>query len=629
MPRRIPVETVKRFDKMLAEGHSVAAAAKACQVSSDWAYNRSKGRKKRDQAKFYAVADEINLPDPKADDGLTVEDRHALDCFPCFRLRFTGRASMPWQTKAAQDVRDSLESDIKEFVVTNVPPGAGKSTLFGHDIPLWLICRNRAVRILYGSDTERQAKMYTGRLRDSLERTSPYLATSKEKSQGTSDALSTVTEAYGRFKPTTPKAWRVEEFTVSQLNDAAASDKEHTVTAYGRDGGVLGGRYDFCIWDDAVSSKNQRTMESRESLKEWWQSTAESRLEPGGLLVLQGQRMGPDDLYRFALDMTDIVLDDDGNEVELEEPIRKYKHIIYKSHYEELCTGSHPKGTPAWPDGCLLDPYRLSWQDLRRVMNGGTGESFNVQYQQSDQDPEGVLVQKMWITGGQDERGIEYPGCWDNDRGINELPPGLKGDLFSYATVDPSPTQFWAVQHWIFHPASEQRFLMNLIRSKMPSRGLLDYDIDKGELVGLMPEWQQNSEDLGIGIRYWIIEANAAQRWLAGYHAGDMFTRKYPTQIVRHTTGLNKADSKLGVPMLSMLYKQGRVRLPGKQSDMSRIASLKLVDEVTRYPKGNTDDEVMAQWMGEWMLPQLYVPASASNVTIMRPSWMRGQRVSA
>jgi hypothetical protein len=74
--------------------------------------------------------------------------------------------------KAANDAREALESPIKEFVVINVPPGAGKSTLFGHDIPLWLICRDRAVRILYGSNTERQAKMYTGRLRDSLERTS-------------------------------------------------------------------------------------------------------------------------------------------------------------------------------------------------------------------------------------------------------------------------------------------------------------------------------------------------------------------------------------------------------------------------------------------------------------------------
>src|SRR3712207_3217000 len=180
MPYRVPPETVKRFDKMLGEGYAVTAAATACGVSRDWAYNRSKGRRKRDQAKFYSTADDLALPDPKRDDRLTADARHALECFPCFRERYTGRRSMPWQVKAANDAREPLESPIKEFVVINVPPGAGKSTLFGHDIPLWLICRDRSVRILSGSNTERQAKMYTGRLRDSLERTTPYLATSKE-----------------------------------------------------------------------------------------------------------------------------------------------------------------------------------------------------------------------------------------------------------------------------------------------------------------------------------------------------------------------------------------------------------------------------------------------------------------
>ena len=44
MPPRVPPETVKRFDALLLDGYNVMAAARACQVSKDWAYNRSKGR---------------------------------------------------------------------------------------------------------------------------------------------------------------------------------------------------------------------------------------------------------------------------------------------------------------------------------------------------------------------------------------------------------------------------------------------------------------------------------------------------------------------------------------------------------------------------------------------------------
>ena len=337
--------------------------------------------------------------------------------------------------------------------------------------------------------------------------------------------------------------------------------------------------------------------------------------------------MGSDDLYRFALDMTDVELDEFGFEVELEEPPRKYRHIIYKAHYEDLCAddGAHPRGQQPWPAGCLLDPHRLSWRDLKRVMNGGTGEAFSVQYQQEDTDPDNVLVRKIHITGG-NENGVEFPGCWDNDRGLWELPRGLKGELFCYATVDPSPSMFWAVQVWVYHPESEQRFLLDLVRQKMPARGLLDYDIDERELVGLMPEWQEKSMRFGLPIRYWIVEANAAQRWLAGYAAGDLFLRKYDTQIVRHNTGLNKVDPGLGVSMLSMLYRQGRVRLPGYKD--ARIASYKLVDEVTRYPKGSTDDEVIAQWMGEWQLSKLYSPVILTPPQMHRPWAQMGRGLS-
>lgn len=620
VPPRVSPETIKRFDALLAEGYNVMAAARACQVSKDWAYNRSKGRKKRDQAKFYSTLADAELPPPTAPSALGADAARALEDFEFFRRRFTGRASMPWQVEAATQVLALLETPQKEYVVINCPPGAGKSTLFVHDIPLWLICRNRAIRILIGSRTERQAKMYTGRLMNSLEASSPYLATDQEKAQGMVDAVSTVTADYGRFKPVDPKVWRREELTVAQPNDVAASDKENTLSAYGKDGGILGGRFDLSLWDDLVDPKNQGTADSREELKKWFKEIAMTRCEPRGAVVLQGQRIGPDDLYRFALDLTDIVLDEDGFVVEQEDPPRKFKHIVYKAHYDDRCPGPHPAKSPPYPQGCLLDPYRLSWRDLESTREAGA-ESFLCGYQQEDVDPAHVLVQKVWVTGGKDDRGVEHPGCWDNERRMCELPRNITGDLFSYATVDPSGAKWWAAQWWIYHPESEQRFLMDLIRAKMPSSGLIDYDIDARELIGFMPEWQQRSERLGWPIKYWIIEQNGFARWLAGNAAGDRFRAKFDAQVVRHNTGTNKLDPQLGVSSLSTVWRQGRVRLPGAQ-DGSRLTSLKLVDEVTRHPHGSTDDQVMAQWFGEWNLERLYTPVMLEPPRFNRPGWL-------
>ena len=43
-------------------------------------------------------------------------------------------------------------------------------------------------------------------------------------------------------------------------------------------------------------------MEAKQNLRTWWDSEAETRLEPRGLLLVQGQRIQHDDLYRYCLD---------------------------------------------------------------------------------------------------------------------------------------------------------------------------------------------------------------------------------------------------------------------------------------------------------------------------------------
>ena len=631
MPAAIRPDVVRKFDAMLGRGEAISVSARECGVSYAWAKERAKGRKKRDMAKFYAIEREMDQPPVAAASTLSADARRALDDFEFFRRRYIGKESMPWQVDAANQVLELLKTPQREFVVINVPPGSGKSTLFTHDLVLWLICRNRAIRCLIGSAGERLAKSYTGRLMDSLERQNPYRATENEVRAGAHDADATVTGDYGRFKPTQAKVWRREEMTVAQPNDEAASDKEATIAAFGKDGGVLGGRFDLVIWDDLVTQRNQRTAESREEMKQWWKDTAESRLEPGGVLLLVGQRLGSDDLYRFALDMTDVVLDEDGVEVDVpaDEQPRKYRHIIYRAHYEDLCDGKHPKGMGAWPNGCLLDPHRLPWRDLVRVQRNGL-DSYLVVYQQEDTDPANVLVQKLWVTGGRDEHGVEHPGCWDVDRKVWELPRGLDGPCFVYATADPSPSKFWSVQAWAYHPPTEQRFLLDLVRQKMQAPELLDWDAANACFTGLMHEWQERSRGLGIPIQYWIVERNAAQRFLLQFdHVQRWLRLQGGVQLVGHDThGVNRSDKDYGVQSLGPLYRSGRVRLPGYPFDNSRVASMKLVDEVTRWPEGSTDDCVMAQWFGEWQLPKLYVDPEASNVVRFRPSFMR-QRVAS
>ena len=125
----------------------------------------------------------------------------------------------------------------------NEPPGSGKSTLFTHDIPCWLIVRDRSIRIQIGSRTERQARMYVSRIKRSLERDVPLRADAESLERGLAfDADACLVDDFGPFKPEgRSELWRAESLVVRQLSGVSLDDKEPTVSAWGQDSGFLGG----------------------------------------------------------------------------------------------------------------------------------------------------------------------------------------------------------------------------------------------------------------------------------------------------------------------------------------------------------------------------------------------------
>ena len=254
---------------------------------------------------------------------------------------------------------------------------------------------------------------------------------------------------------------------------------------------------------------------------------AEARVDPGGLIAVIGQRLGSGDLYAYCLSkdtFEDTYEDYDGTDIkdktDLKEPVRikKYKHLSYKAYYEELDTGptSRKKFSLPWPDGPLLDPYRLSCQDLSFIKHS-TPNKFRVVYQQEDIDMSNTLIERVWATGGLGNDGVLYPGCIDNDRMPGYIPEGLSHPYISVASVDPSPTQFWAIEWWIYQPETNLRYLVDIERRKLNAEELLGYNVSTSEYSGVMEEWQERSERLGYPISHWIVEINAAQRFLLAH----------------------------------------------------------------------------------------------------------------
>lgn len=573
------------------------------------------------------------MPGPIPLDQLCPEAKRALKDFDYYRRRYFGRVSPPWMLEAIAILMELLVTEDREYVDLNEAPGLGKSTLLS-DFKCWLICRDRTVRMLTGSSTQALARRQLMRVRRSLERTIPLKGDPKLISRGLAlDAESTLIKDFGRFEPLNREAWNQDAFIVMQHGDIAIEDKEATLTAYGIDTEFTGGRFDYVEWDDLVSPKEVGNPGYRENLERIYVQTCEPRVEPEGLMVLCGQRLASDDLHRFVQDM--IMPSDDEDDDDDEKPGlltedkeflsalesrkgMKYKHIVYKAHYMDRCLGTrecHAKKTARYyPEGCLLDPLRAPWRDLRAAMENTPGE-FALVYQQEDADPDKALAKREWIYGDS-----QYVGCVDYDRRQWELPDDIvASDCMVYCTADPSPSMYWSIQCWVYHERTQRRILLDHVRQKMRAPELLDRT-GGGRFVGIMETWQQKSEEIGFPIQTWIIEVNAAQKFLLQFnHVRDWRVAR-GVDIIPHSTGINKVDPNYGVWVMSNLYRLGRIRLP-MGDNAAKLISMKLIEEVLVYDHGRTDDCVMAQWMGEWKLPDMRLPMDDDFVPD-RPSWV-------
>ena len=634
--------TVEKWADYLAfrrQGKSLYAASKEVGLSYHACRDAENGKAPRNFIAAQEALGKTIQPEVPEHDDLCPEAQAAYDNIEVFAKRYFGIILQPWQIEATERIMGLLETEYEEYVVINAPPGTGKSTFFAKVLPAWATVRNRAIRGMIGSSTQRLAEWYCRRLRAELDRAHPVKAELNDVRLNLAvDAEATLQEDFGMFKPDSSEIWRAEAFTVLQKDDTPLSQKEPTWSAFGMDSGFLGGRFDLVIWDDVYDPRKMRSAEAREDMRRWWDEVAETRLEPGGLLVLQGQRMSADDIYRYALDKVappdDYELDEFDPE-DAPEEWRKYHHLKYQAHYEEICSGDpeqhKPNGKP-WPEGCLLYPRRLPWRRLRHI-KAQTPDRFEVLYQQSDVNPANVLVDPLWVTGGEGQDGVHHPGCWDNDRDLWELPANVGGEMFVIATADPSPANFWAIQCWAYNPETEFRYLLESYRRKMDAPSFLDWSHERQSFTGVAEEWWQISNEMGHPITHWVIEANAAQKFILQYDHFRRWAALRNVQLIPHYThSKNKGDPKYGVQMLAPLWRVGRVRLPGKQNTEARPHSLLLVNEVTRWNAegtgSRTDDCVMAQWFLEHNLEKLYIPTIVNDKQ-WRPSWISEMAQSA
>lgn len=572
------------------------AALAGCSVQHVYNIKRRdrEGRKRQEQ---------LEGGEPKSLQQLDGGVKDCLTDFLLFRETFLARRPVAWAKDAAMRTVEWLtDYDEESYAVMNMPPGAGKTTLFTLDIPLWLLCGGghgdpavgRAIRIMLGSETKHVSIHYVTALRNMLERINPFWD-KKQKRR----AEMTLPEAFGRFRPKRSLGeydlWKNDQFVVAQIGELEMYEKEPTVQAASKEGGFLGERVDFAAWDDLVTRKNCRNSDVSDEMEAWFEEQAESRVEPGGVLLLVGQRLSNLDLYRKRLDAT--FTDLAGNQ----KPV--YERVIYPAHNEMNCEhGGLSEDCTEWDglSGCLLDAQRLHPHALAKARSKGKYETV---YQQKDANPEDLLVQEAWIHGGTDSDGYEADGCLDHERGFFEWPD--VGKLIDVVRVDPSVSKWWAFEWWALETEPPYReWLIWGQRKKMlagTDSGFLDYNPRTQKHVGEMERLQTLSGELNHPIRVWVVEQNAAHKYVFQTHAYRTWQQKWPmVAVLAHSTQSNKIDQQFGVEaLIPQSYKLGLSRLPWAKGIEVRNYLRWKIDELTKYPDFPTDDTVMADWFGK------------------------------
>ena len=156
--RPISADTWIKFMELRDGGQSRYAAAKRIGVSQRAAKDFEDGTGSQIGRLAKAAYEEARKPAVIPADLLVPEAVEAFENIEAFARRYFGLILMPWQIEATERIMELQRSPHEEYVVINAPPGSGKSTFFTRILPAWATVRDRTIRGMIGSHTQRLAE---------------------------------------------------------------------------------------------------------------------------------------------------------------------------------------------------------------------------------------------------------------------------------------------------------------------------------------------------------------------------------------------------------------------------------------------------------------------------------------
>lgn len=264
----------------------------------------------------------------------------------------------------------AVEKGLIKRLIIAMPPRHGKSLTLSEFFPAWYMGRNPDHQIIFSTYGQKLASGFGRKVRNQMN--DPLFKYLFPKCKISADSKSK------------------NEFTTSEGG---------VYIAVGRGGSLTGKGANLAILDDLIKDQEEAQSESvREGLKDWYEATLSTRMQPNGAIIINATRWHEDDLTGWAMKrfknegwvkLILPALDDDENalwpEVWPAEELKKIRAsksaYWWSALYQQSPT---PKGgnifKRSWfnyysflPEGAL--PSHMSW-DLS--FKGGPNNSFVV-----------------------------------------------------------------------------------------------------------------------------------------------------------------------------------------------------------------------------------------------------------
>jgi predicted phage terminase large subunit-like protein len=271
------------------------------------------------------------------------------------------------------------------------PPRHGKSELLSHWVPIWVLSRWPDKRIVLASYEANFAATWGRKARNSIaEHNADLPITVSRSSMAAAD-------------------WEV----------SGGIGGMHTS---GVGGAITGRGADLLIIDDPIKNAQESLSElQRERAWDWWRSTARTRLEPNGSIIVIMTRWHEDDLAGRLIA--------DGTE--------DWEELVFPALAEPEDLLNRAEGEPLWPER-----YDAPALDIQRVGSGPYW--WNAMYQQRPTAEEGGIIKLAWWEYYRERPGFSrVVQAWDT-----AFKTGRENDYSVCVTMGQSGDAFYVLDVW-------------------------------------------------------------------------------------------------------------------------------------------------------------------------------------